>query len=80
MTEEQMYQMYRLLALAKYEERYVIPTAYAAEGRQLEESACSLSFDSGPGMYGSRVRSGGQRRSVPVAVETFTRCASDADR
>ena len=25
MTEEQMYQMYRLLALAKYEERYVIP-------------------------------------------------------
>ena len=31
MTEEQIYQMYRLLALAKYEERYVIPTAYAAD-------------------------------------------------
>ena len=32
MTEEQMYEMYRLLAIAKYEERYVIPTAYAADG------------------------------------------------
>ena len=27
MTEEQMYDMYRLLAIAKYEERYVIPKA-----------------------------------------------------
>jgi nitrate reductase / nitrite oxidoreductase, beta subunit len=31
MTEEQIYEMYRLLAIAKYDERYVIPTAYAAE-------------------------------------------------
>jgi nitrate reductase beta subunit len=36
MTEEQIYQMYRLLALAKYEERYVIPTAYNVEGEQPE--------------------------------------------
>ena len=34
-----MYEMYRLLAIAKYEERYVIPSAYAAEGHQLEETA-----------------------------------------
>ena len=31
MTEEQIYEMYRLLAIAKYEERYVIPSAYAAD-------------------------------------------------
>ena len=46
MTEEQMYEMYRLLAIAKYEERYVIPTAYAAEGHRLEETVteCALSI------------------------------------
>ena len=71
MTEEQMYQMYRLLALAKYEERYVIPTAYAAEGKQLEESACSLSFDGGPGMYESGPFGEASGGPVPVAVETF---------
>ena len=32
MTEEQIYEMYRLLAIAKYEERYVIPSAYAEDG------------------------------------------------
>ena len=55
MTEEQMYDMYRRLALAKYEERYVIPSAYVNQGHQLEETAteCVLSFDGGPGMYES---------------------------
>ena len=44
MSEEQMYEMYRLLAIAKYEERYVIPTAYADEGHRLEETVtdCAL--------------------------------------
>ena len=36
MAEEQMYDMYRRLALAKYEERYVIPSAYVNQGHQLE--------------------------------------------
>jgi len=42
-----MYDMYRRLALAKYEERYVIPSAYVNQGHQLEETAteCVLSFD-----------------------------------
>ena len=55
MAEEQMYDMYRRLALAKYEERYVIPSAYVNQGHQLEETAteCVLSFDGGPGMYES---------------------------
>jgi nitrate reductase beta subunit len=72
MTEEQMYQMYRLLAIAKYEERYVIPSAYAAdEGHALEETGCSLSFDGGPGMYESGPFGEASGGPVPVAVETF---------
>ncbi|OLL17526.1 MULTISPECIES: nitrate reductase subunit beta [unclassified Rhodococcus (in: high G+C Gram-positive bacteria)] len=73
MTEEQMYEMYRLLALAKYDERYVIPTAYAADGHQLEESAtdCALSFEGGPGMYDSGPFGEASGGPVPVAVETF---------
>lgn len=76
MTEEQMYEMYRLLALAKYEERYVIPTAYAAdahalEAQALEEPGCSLSFEGGPGMYESGPFGEVSGGPVPVAVETF---------
>ena len=72
LTEEQMYSMYRLLALAKYEERYVIPTAYAdAEPRSMEEPGCSLSFEGGPGMYESGPFGEASGRPVPVAVESF---------
>jgi nitrate reductase beta subunit len=73
MTEEQMYEMYRLLALAKYEERYVIPTVYADQGHRLEETAteCSLSFDGGPGMFESGPFGEASGGPVPVAVETF---------
>ncbi|OOK66928.1 nitrate reductase, beta subunit domain protein [Mycobacterium kansasii] len=71
MTEEQIYQMYRLLALAKYEERYVIPTAYELDGDAVEEAGCSLSFDGGPGMYGSGPFGEASGGPVPVAVETF---------
>ncbi|MGW6379197.1 nitrate reductase subunit beta [Rhodococcus sp. NPDC055112] len=75
MSEEQMYAMYRLLALAKYDERYVIPSAYAAEGHKLEETAteCSLDFDGGPGMFegGSGPFGESSGGPVPVAVETF---------
>ena len=68
-----MYQMYRLLAIAKYDERYVIPSEYAAEGHQLEETAteCALSFDGGPGMYESGPFGEASGGPVPVAVETF---------
>ncbi|NYG60011.1 nitrate reductase beta subunit [Nocardioides daedukensis] len=74
MTEEEMYDMYRLLALAKYDERYVIPAAHVEQAHSLEELAteCSLDFDGGPGMGGSGPfgeGSGGQ--VVPVAVENF---------
>lgn len=73
MTEEEIYQMYRLLALAKYEERYVIPTAYAADGHRLEEAAteCVLDYDGGPGMHESGPFGEASGGPVPVAVETF---------
>lgn len=64
MTEEQIYEMYRLLAIAKYEDRYVIPTAFSPQARDLEQLGCSLDTDGGPGMYESG-------EPVPVAVETF---------
>ncbi|BBY05212.1 nitrate reductase subunit beta [Mycobacterium noviomagense] len=71
MTEEEIYEMYRLLAIAKYEERYVIPTAYKAEARELDRLAgCSLDSDGGPGMYEGGPF-GGADAPVPVSVETF---------
>ncbi len=39
LTGEQIYDMYRLLALAKYDERYVIPPAHAEQAHGLEELA-----------------------------------------
>ncbi|MGE2689873.1 nitrate reductase subunit beta [Mycolicibacterium pulveris] len=74
MTEEQMYEMYRLLALAKYDERYVIPTAYAVDEHHPPEESeigCSLSFEGGPGMYDSGPFGETSGGPVPVAVETF---------
>ena len=53
MTEEEMYDMYRLLAIAKYDERYVIPPAHAEQAHSLEELAteCSVS-EYGGGQHG----------------------------
>jgi nitrate reductase beta subunit len=76
MTEEQLYEMFRLLGIAKYEDRYVIPSAYEVPGHlrgQLEETGCSLDYDGGPGMYmtGSGPFGEASGTPVPVAVETF---------
>jgi nitrate reductase beta subunit len=68
MTGEQMEAMYRLLAIAKYDERYVIPKAYSKDAAALEEhaatAACSLDGPGGPGM-------GGDDRSVESTVTRF---------
>jgi nitrate reductase beta subunit len=49
--------MYRLLAIAKYEERYVIPQAHAELADRLAEqgagAGCSLDFEGGPGNCGA---------------------------
>jgi nitrate reductase / nitrite oxidoreductase, beta subunit len=74
MDGETMYDMFRLLALAKYEERYVIPTAHAEQAHSLEELAteCSLDYDGGPGMVGGSGPFGeGSGDLTPVAVENF---------
>ncbi|MGH3930004.1 MAG: nitrate reductase subunit beta, partial [Pseudonocardiaceae bacterium] len=44
--------MYRLLAIAKYDERYVIPSAAGSDAHRLDALAtgCSLDSDGGPGM------------------------------
>ncbi|MFS8199655.1 nitrate reductase subunit beta [Streptomyces sp. CWNU-52B] len=73
MDEEQMYDMYRLLALAKYDERYVIPPAHAEQAHRLEELAteCSLDQEGGPGMGGSGPFGETSGGAVPIAVENF---------
>ncbi|MEO7007271.1 MAG: nitrate reductase subunit beta [Terrimesophilobacter sp.] len=52
MSGVEMEAMYRLLAIAKYEDRYVIPKAHVESARDLEDFACSLDTDGGPGMGG----------------------------
>ncbi|WP_273736584.1 nitrate reductase subunit beta [Mycolicibacterium septicum] len=44
--------MYRLLAIAKYQDRYVIPTGAGSDAHRLDAIAtgCSLDGDGGPGM------------------------------
>ncbi|WOC13075.1 nitrate reductase subunit beta [Gordonia sp. MP11Mi] len=74
MSEETMYEMYRLLAIAKYQDRYVVPTAHNEQhekATELEELACSLDYDGGPGMYDSGAFGEASGRPTPVSVETF---------
>ena len=73
MSAERLYDMYRLLALAKYDERYVIPTAHAEQAHSLEELAteCSLDYEGGPGMGGSGPFGEASGAPVPIAVENF---------
>ena len=69
MSADQVEAMYRLLAIAKYDERYVIPTAYTKDAAALEaqaaasNDACSLDCEGGPGMGGAE--------PVPATVERF---------
>ena len=71
MSEEDLYDMYRLLAIAKYEDRYVIPKAHAEAGRNLEELGCSLDVEGGPEMWESGPFGEASGRPIPVAVENF---------
>ncbi|QCY46146.1 Respiratory nitrate reductase beta subunit [Glutamicibacter creatinolyticus] len=71
MSGPQIEEMYRLLAIAKYEERYVIPPAHAEQAHDLEEMGCSLEFEGGPGMGGAGPFGSSSGEQVPVAVENF---------
>ena len=56
-TEDDVEELFRLLAIARYEDRYVIPPAHAEDaGRLLAQhslSGCSLESEGGPGMGGT---------------------------
>ncbi|MBG0816528.1 nitrate reductase subunit beta [Planomonospora sp. ID82291] len=73
MTGQNIRDMHRLLAIAAYDERYVIPKAHAEQGAQLEElalgSGCSLDYEGGPGMGGPFGEASGT--PAPIAVENF---------
>ncbi|MGW2642050.1 nitrate reductase subunit beta [Streptomyces sp. NPDC001348] len=72
MDERSIEAMYRLLALAKYDERYVIPTTYVAEpgGGGADGSGCSLGHDGGPGMYGTDAMEAFHAPPVPTEAGT----------
>ncbi|MGH3751925.1 MAG: nitrate reductase subunit beta [Pseudonocardiaceae bacterium] len=52
LTTAEIEAMYRLLAIAKYDHRYVIPSAAGSDAHRLDALAtgCSLDSDGGPGM------------------------------
>jgi nitrate reductase beta subunit len=55
LTGPELERMYRLLAIADYEDRYVIPLAHAELGERLmqEQGGCGLDFEGGPGNCGA---------------------------
>jgi nitrate reductase beta subunit len=55
MSAEEIEDMYRLLAIAKYEERYVIPKAHreVADNLSARQGGCGLDFAGGPGSCGA---------------------------
>ena len=65
MTGQEVKEMFRLLAIAKYDERYVIPTAHQEQAHALEELATECAVDAGgQGAFGS-----GSGGPVPVAIQ-----------
>ncbi|GAB4078059.1 nitrate reductase subunit beta [Nostocoides australiense] len=72
MGEEEMYEMFRLLAIAKYADRYVIPTAHAEQAHALEELAtdCAVS-EYGGGQSAAFGEGSGRGGLTPVAVENL---------
>jgi nitrate reductase / nitrite oxidoreductase, beta subunit len=54
LTEKAIKEMYRLLAIAKYDDRFVIPMSHKEEVADLyeEQGACGLDFAGGPGSCG----------------------------
>ncbi len=56
MTGDEIKEMFRLLAIAKYEDRFVVPPAHTelAENLMKEQGECGLDFAGGPGGCGQR--------------------------
>jgi nitrate reductase beta subunit len=66
MTGREMEDMYRLLAIAKYDDRYVIPAAHAENAHRLEQLGTECPVGGGGGPFG-----GSSGRPVPVQIETY---------
>ena len=88
MSEEEMYDMYRLLAIAKYDERYVIPPAHAEQAHALEElgTECAVSEYGGgnPEIFGegSGAPDADRGRELPMLQDrqTSDTLAAPADK
>ena len=80
MTTDEIEALYRLLAIAKYEDRYVIPSAHVETAGLLDDlPGCSVDFASQPEHESQGF---GEARPVPVVIESFniTRRRAEADR
>src|SRR5699024_9635923 len=70
-SESELADLYRLLAIAKYEERYVIPPAHKEDAGRLSAQheqmyGCSLDTEGGPGMGGTGPVGGSVESFHPV--------------
>src|SRR5215469_10814571 len=76
-TPDDLDDLFRLLAIAKYEDRYVIPPAHAEEAGRLmgqhEQLFCSLDTEGGPGMGGHGLpgHSSGERSSGEHGIQSY---------
>ena len=66
MSGEQVQAMYRLLAIAKYNDRYVSPTTHPEIERSLDDFRCSLDGTGGVGMGGPRPQYSGRKVMVEL--------------
>ncbi|MFV0462091.1 MAG: nitrate reductase subunit beta [Nostocoides sp.] len=70
MSEEELREMFRLLAIAKYADRYVIPTAHAEQAHALEELATDCPVEAYPADGGARFGEG-SGTGVGVAAQNL---------
>jgi nitrate reductase beta subunit len=73
MSVEDMEDMYRLLAIGKYEDRYVIPKAHAELGEALmrQQGTCGLDFEGGPGNCGMVGHEPQAQAEAAIGIESF---------
>ncbi len=75
MTLEELNDLYRLLAIAKYDDRYVIPPTHAEDAGALvsqhEQLFCALDSEGGPGMGGQGPAGAGSTFRTDDGAERF---------
>ncbi|BBL78661.1 nitrate reductase beta chain [Rubrobacter xylanophilus] len=78
MSHPEILEMYRLLAIADYDERYVIPKAHREVAARLDvqQGACGLNFAGGPGRCGAVGASSRRNEAFYNMKEELERSAS----